>query len=66
MQGMPLVARAILLDFATTGFQLFIAGTGVVALFALSAGQSNYLSWHGFVLFVLTGSGQVKPARLPL
>ena len=52
MQGMPLVARAILLDLSAAGFQLLVACTGVVALFALGAGQSNDVSWHGFILLI--------------
>jgi hypothetical protein len=57
MQGMPAITRAKLLDFATLGFQLFIAGPRVVALFALGAGQSDNISWHGFVLLMINGIG---------
>jgi len=66
MQGMPLIARTILLDFATTGFQLLIAGTRVVALFALGAGQSYNISRHGFFLFgIKRDRGKNSPARRP-
>jgi hypothetical protein len=51
MQGMPLIARTILLDFTTTRLQLLISGSGVVALFALGASQSYNISRHGFFLF---------------
>jgi hypothetical protein len=50
MKCVPLIAGTVLLDFTTHGFQLFIAGSGVVALFALGAGQSDNISWHGFIL----------------
>jgi hypothetical protein len=50
VQGMPAITRAKLLDFAARGFLLFVAGTRVVALFALGASQSYDISWHGIVL----------------
>ena len=51
MQRVPFVARAIFLDLAAPRLELLVFCARVVALFALSTGQSNNISWHGFVLF---------------
>ena len=51
MQRVPSVARAILLNLAAPSLQFLVPGARIVALFALGTGQSNNISWHGFVLF---------------
>lgn len=66
MKRVALVTRAIFLNLAALRFQLLVACTGVVALFALGAGQSYNVSWHGFILLDVkrvTG-GRSRPSRL--
>ena len=52
MQRVFFVARAVFLDLAASRLELLVLGTRVIPFLALSAGQSNNISWHGFVLFL--------------
>ena len=63
MQRVPLVARAIFLDLAASGLKFLVPGARIVALFALGTGQSNNISWHGFVL--LLGLNRIEAGNIP-
>jgi len=41
MSGMSLAKLAVFFQFQTVGYVLFVFCCGIIALFALSAGQSN-------------------------
>lgn len=52
MQRVLFVVRAIFLDLTAPGLKSLVLGARIVALFALGTGQSDNISWHGFILLL--------------